>query len=1484
MILNNSIFIIFFLFKFLFQNILHDKDVGNFSDVYTTTIYMRENYKITVDTKNLLSYYSSSVNFSSNNQNVKLPGIREDINNNHFLKDYDFNPLVLKHTDNNLFILGRDKRSFIIFDLEIKDFKFNYKKINSKITFMIASDPYINCNDMLIHGSYIFLLCYNQEDFKEKNFDQKYYFKIIMVNYHTDEIIIEDKIETHWMQNPHFKILEPLKKLSKKNKNIHFFLFDKEKDPHIQLEHGKKIIFFSIIKKVQEGMFYLGEPRVIFLDELLFDRQSTAIKLLNVYTVSDNVHEIFFLFKRMLEDKQIKMQVYHCEVIYQDELSELEMKKCNSFIKREITDFFMRENIYTYITHEEEKKDTMVFGILSLLYEKKGIIEPDWDIKSILIEGNYSVIVMMIKKTYVIFVNEFITNSLVWFYMDVDKVSYFSLFKKYNPVTDMYDYYLLGVQEHGFIIKRLTIFTNLVVNTSNLTGMDPVVVYLDDKKIIDLDLKIWDGKSIVNKFEDHQELVLLNSDDSYMIRLGFLGKNLHFNYAIKYNIFHFNDSQVEFIWKKGEAYENLGKFRMSSQGDFTFLIFKRVIYVFGCHFFNLDLKLVCIEKFKIDIGIINLEEYIKSYMAGNMLLLSFKYLEDFTLINIFTKQKIKLEIPAFSQNEIPQTEDGNYCIFKVKYYSCIFVDVRSKTEFIKLFEIVGNKLIEIENFGKTFIDLILKVKEERNQPVDKITISNFEVDYINFETFHVLFNFIKDSKFDPVQISFSFKTTSTGEKVLKIATSKLIKEPNPNLKSSMKMIAFDNQVVLFTDRPTFSMICYDEWSYYTFEYIDVLKFISFDYLYTHNLLLIFYQGDLDMNYYFALFKITNNSINQLVRHEKVLNYSEDFAIKLLKIQKDKILIVQYNKSTHEFYQSYTYFTNGPYIMTKEMNPKIKINSKYYQIFTQPDLLLNREVFRYREENSISLDSPDHLLNDQYDSIYTNITNHVILSGNLHQITLKNDTFGITDIKINQPLTLKEELHLAEIDAKEFGGSIRNMRYNDMGEFIIYKNGIKPIYFINYKESNKKNSMIEFSLPNDTRCDEIFKSEVNLFCSYTLRGQYMIGVKSLINPRAKMWDFEIIRDGYKHFVIKDSETEISISCIGKDDKFLAVNTIKIGNSVADYFYIGRKKLEKDDLFISEYHVTVHDQRDRLTFIIFDISNNSVYFYHSLLSDSNYFSIINNKIDLNEYNKSFENMICNELNINNFIWECKLFGSHSIVELYIYKGENPKGVSKFVWEHSLQTRFSNVFYENSYDQYYDIISTEDKNYFFICDRNIFLKQHTIAMYRKTGNSLIKHSYYILNLEEDFIVKDIKIENQKILNVYGIKDQDLLIRKYKIGKYQLFLKNRYQFKDKTVDLIAHFIKTDYEIKILVEEITNSSDEYQDRSSLIQNLLMSGIIILSFIILLTLFYLVKLVKKRKKMRLKSYQTIMNSINNSVDNNSASELINGSGEEDNLM
>ena len=52
---------------------------------------------LTLNTKKYLNYFSSSINFSSNNWKIKLPGIRDDINDGIYLKDQDLNHEEIIH-------------------------------------------------------------------------------------------------------------------------------------------------------------------------------------------------------------------------------------------------------------------------------------------------------------------------------------------------------------------------------------------------------------------------------------------------------------------------------------------------------------------------------------------------------------------------------------------------------------------------------------------------------------------------------------------------------------------------------------------------------------------------------------------------------------------------------------------------------------------------------------------------------------------------------------------------------------------------------------------------------------------------------------------------------------------------------------------------------------------------------------------------------------------------------------------------------------------------------------------------------------------------------------------------------------------------------------------------------------------------------------------------------------------------------------------
>jgi hypothetical protein len=66
-------------------------------------------------------------------------------------------------------------------------------------------------------------------------------------------------------------------------------------------------------------------------------------------------------------------------------------------------------------------------------------------------------------------------------------------------------------------------------------------------------------------------------------------------------------------------------------------------------------------------------------------------------------------------------------------------------------------------------------------------------------------------------------------------------------------------------------------------------------------------------------------------------------------------------------------------------------------------------------------------------------------------------------------------------------------------------------------------------------------------------------------------------------------------------------------------------------------------------------------------------------------------------------------------------------------------------------------------------------------------------------------------------------------------------------------------YQMKILVDQKKVEEEQVEDRSALIQFLLMVGIVFVAFFILLCLFIIIKLLKTRDKLRIDSYNRINN-------------------------
>ena len=101
-------------------------------------------------------------------------------------------------------------------------------------------------------------------------------------------------------------------------------VFDKEDNPHIQLNHGKQLLLFKVSKS-SKGKFFNDKKNVsdftieddkllIKLDDFIFNGIPTSIKLQDLYIISEKTYDIVFVYKVLEENQQVPMYVVSCEI------------------------------------------------------------------------------------------------------------------------------------------------------------------------------------------------------------------------------------------------------------------------------------------------------------------------------------------------------------------------------------------------------------------------------------------------------------------------------------------------------------------------------------------------------------------------------------------------------------------------------------------------------------------------------------------------------------------------------------------------------------------------------------------------------------------------------------------------------------------------------------------------------------------------------------------------------------------------------------------------------------------------------------------------------------------------------------------------------------------------------------------------------------------------------------------------------------------
>lgn len=1408
------------IYFFVILNISEQADDS--FDFYSRDLYIREGDQYKLNMNKYLSLYSSSINFSSNNQKVKLPGLLP-INPEIILPKIPFNTHEFKAKNNHFFILENDKKTF--YDIHFNEDQ-EYIEIDSEVKRYLIVNEKIGCNDIMVVEDRVFLLCFDIKEHSKMDKKGKIEYRIVFYDYFKNLLEGSVKFNSIWMSNPKFKLLNiNNERFFEKETTANFALFDKEINS--ESYDTKKAFFFVNVKLKQseDSNFKISGIKQKGFENLLFGGSPTKLKIENIiFSDEGKQKSLFFVVKKEEKGKKLGF-VYKCILNKNQNVAETKLSECEHFMDTPIVNFFKKNDYIIYTT----TKNQMFFCVKNIDNCKNGKIQSDWNIEKILLEDTKAVVIMSIKKNYIMFMNNFETNQFTWVYEKMKDLKDFRLFRSYEQNENKY--FLLNFYEKGFGKRDITFQNKLEINTSMFKEFEPISLFLENNEIFKLNVKPWGGERLVDLNEDHRYHVVKTDSDKYKLRLGWAGNNLNFENNEEVFIYYYNTNDAKIFSKTLKKVGNV-EFYNDPQDHKLYIFHNNGIIINTCTFVpkKITTEFFCRETKTFEYKERDINNLLKITRVGNYLLLDDKDIDKTNFYDVLENKIVEIIKPENIKGYNSCTSAGN------RFY-CSYTDQETKTDYLRFFRFSGNKLTEIESLSGDFKLILEELKDnnKRNE-LTEIRIKNYKFDTNDKRRLYIQFHMIYNTNLENVFYKLTTRRDKKNNFIIK-ETNRLVDfEKNADIKRNSQMYIMDSQVLFLSIEPKFKLFCYQDDSYFVFEYIDVKKIMETKSLSSGNKFAIVYQSHQNDKYYYAIFDIRQNAVRQLLRNEEIPHFKESMKIYLMKLDETRLLITLMDMEKKEIVFSYIYFNKGPLMISNEISNGVLINDNIYDIQAIEDNTFNLSEYRYKKTDDI-------IIKKDTKPFTINFEDYVSIKGNLKIIDIRSDMYG-DSASIDVPLMLEKTEHVNKVEN-------RYLFVKTFGKNVVYQTKTGNEFYI---DTDKKTGIkIQLGFNENTKCEEIALSSESLICLWIKESFYYISAKSFKNPEKSEEIFEISSNGDQLQILEDNSSFLTIVLCGISRHKVSIyrfdRLAKINRNNYVLKNISKKTLVTENLRITKYYSFLNTQTSIITVIIFDAENNRLYIYHSDIKGFVNKKILRKNINLNFLEPLFDKVACEEKEINIHDFKCTFYSSSRIYVMEIKKSFDVN-ISDFTWEYSVLSEYHNVLYPNSFHYDYNLRSVEHDDYIFMVDSN-FETENLIVVYK--ANKDHPYSYFILKMDghislKSFLVVDDKLiiyyvsKSKLIKDIYFIKDYRLNILKPKDFMSKDFMDGKINFYAQFLNSNNYNLHLDFTHPEIVEK------EVQKKGKGLLIFLIVSIVIVSLLILSAILTMIMLIKQRKK------------------------------------
>ena len=370
---------------------------------------------------------------------------------------------------------------------------------------------------------------------------------------------------------------------------------------------------------------------------------------------------------------------------------------------------------------------------------------------------------------------------------------------------------------------------------------------------------------------------------------------------------------------------------------------------------------------------------------------------------LISVNRMSLEMIYYKMHQDFTTKHLSNCKFTNFLVMC--VSQLKILQTIVFFEISDGTLSLLRDVNLSILNYIFDYKNNYadGRKVSNITIVNADNDPICSSDLSIILKLEFGGIYETRAFTFSLKYEynshlNKNQYILKnFKINPRFSEPGMISNNALVIPLGRSYLVLETD-PKFKLFWFDQINQTELEYLDtnqiVLKFMSRKY----KIVVLVYRSLSDEQLYFAVYRLTPNSIDQFIRNQRLAVETPHLRVDFLAFSPTIISILFYDIALQRILFAYTFFLNGPFLMGKT-HSDIVLNDMRYQLDLNEDKSMHYNRFVHKQ--------PPLLLVDEYNTkVELLLREYFEIEGNIDFLTLE----PLNDPELMENIQIIEGIH------------------------------------------------------------------------------------------------------------------------------------------------------------------------------------------------------------------------------------------------------------------------------------------------------------------------------------------------------------------------------------------------------------------------------------------------------------------------------------------